>query len=194
MRYVIIAFFVVTSAAAQRFEVLSGKLDALHGITAYNVTFDYAGMQIHGFESEEAFLKSKHDKRKKDIERADKFVEDWYAFREQKYEPAFIAYFNGRFDKGQITMAKNASAKYTLSVKTKWLYPGYGIGMGGEESKVTAILTVFETQNPSNVLLSIEFDKSIGLTNKNYNDFGDRISGAYEKLAKNFAMQVKRFN
>lgn len=178
---------------AQRFEVLSGKLEALQGISEYNVTFSYDGMKIHGYDSEEAFLKEKVEKRQKNPEKAEEFAENWYAFRESKYEPRFIDYFNGRFGNGEIKMGKNPSAKYTLNVKTTWLYPGYGIGMGGEEAKVSAILTVFETANPSKVLLSLEFDKSIGLANKNYNDFGDRISGAYEKLAKNLVMQVKRF-
>lgn len=178
---------------AQRFEVLSGKLEALQGISEYNVTFSYDGMKIHGYDSEEAFLKEKVEKRQKSPEKAEAFAENWYAYRESKYEPRFIDYFNGRFANGEVKMGKNPSAKYTLNVKTTWLYPGYGIGMGGEEVKVSVILTVFETANPSKVLLSLEFDKSIGLANKNYNDFGDRISGAYEKLAKNLVMQVKRF-
>lgn len=91
-------------------------------------------------------------------------------------------------------MLKNPAAKYTLVVKTTWIYPGYGIGMGGEEAKISAILTVCETAHPEKALVSIAFDKAIGLTNKNYNQLYQRITGAYEKLSKNFAMQVKRFD
>ncbi|NUY81367.1 hypothetical protein HUK80_10700 [Flavobacterium sp. MAH-1] len=189
----LLLLFAIGSVSAQRYEVLSGSLEVLGNINEYNVTFSYDGMKIHGYDSEEAFLKEKVEKRQKSPEKAEAFAENWYAFRESKYEPRFIDYFNGRFENAEVKMGKNPSAKYTLNVKTTWLYPGYGIGMGGEEAKVSAILTVFETANPSKVLLSLEFDKSIGLANKNYNDFGDRISGAYEKLAKNLVMQVKRF-
>ncbi len=189
---IFVLLFCVTTVWSQRFDVLSGKIEALKDISDYNVTFTYDGMEIHGYASEEDFLKEKREKREKNPQKAEAFVENWYAYRKTKYEPAFIAYFNGRFPKSEVKMGENPQAKYTLNVKTTWLYPGYGIGVGGEEAKISAILTVFETANPSNVLVAIEFDKSIGLDSKNYNDLSDRISGAYEKLAKNFAMQVKR--
>jgi hypothetical protein len=41
-------------------------------------------------------------------------------------------------------------------------------------------------------LLVIAFDKSIGVV-KDYRVQGDRIKGAYEKLAKNLTLQMKRF-
>jgi len=42
------------------------------------------------------------------------------------------------------------------------------------------------------ILLVIEFDKAIGLQHQIGNTLGDRISWAYEKLAKVFGMQLKR--
>ena len=61
-----------------------------------------------------------------------------------------------------------------------------------EPAKISATITIYETANPSNVLLVIAFDKSIGVV-KDYRVQGDRIKGAYEKLAKNLTLQMKRF-
>lgn len=51
----------------------------------------------------------------------------------------------------------------------------------------------FESGNPQNVLLVVDFKRSIGLELGTFDfDQGYRIAGAYEKLAKNMAMQLKR--
>lgn len=189
MRLLLALLFCV-SGFAQRFDVKSGGFEALKDIAEYNVTFDYDGMQIHGYESEAAFVKEKVEKR--NDEKGEKFERDWYADRAGKYEPRFIEYFNSRFEESEVKATRNPQANHTMHVKTTWLYPGYGIGVGGEPAKISAVVTVFETANPSKILLSVYFDKAIGLENKNYNKPGDRISGAYEKLAKNLVMQIKR--
>lgn len=183
-----------TVVSAQRFDFLSGKLQNLKGISEYNVTFDYTNQKVQGFDSEEAFLKEKMEKRKDKGEAPEKFKKEWYEDRVAKYEPAFITYFNKRFEKGEIKVGRNTEAKYTMDIKTTWIYPGYNVVAGSEPAKVSAIVTVYETKNPSNVLLSLKFDKSIGLPQGQF-DFnqGERIAGAYEKLAKNLTIQLKRF-
>jgi hypothetical protein len=52
------------SLSAQRYKIISGKLDNLKGITEYHVTLDKAGMVVHGFDSEIAFVNAKVEKRK----------------------------------------------------------------------------------------------------------------------------------
>jgi hypothetical protein len=190
----IIVFFLLCSSVsiAQRFEVLSGSLSSLKGIDAYNITFDYSGQQIYGFESEEAFLQDKMAKREKTQGKAEKFRDDWFSARDEKYAPRFIAYFNEHFSKGEIRAAQNAQLRFTMHIQTTWLYPGYGIGVGGEPAKITAVITIYETANPANILFSIKFDKAIGHQDRGFMDPGDRISGAYEKLAKNMVLQLKR--
>ncbi len=148
-------------------------------------------IKVYHFTDEEAFL---HDKMgKREGEKAEDFRKKWFADREAIYEPKFIAYFNERM-KGKVRIGKNPTAPYTILIKTMWLYPGYNVGVGREEAKITAVLTVYETSNPANVLLKVEYDKSIGIepTENSFNP-GYRIAGAYEKLAKNFTMQLKRY-
>jgi hypothetical protein len=185
------------SVYSQRYKILSGDLRNLSEIKEYYCTFDYTGMEVNGYESEEAFLKDKIEKRKKydngqDLKgKAAAFEKDWFEDRKNKYEPGFIGYFNEQLKDENVKITPNPDTKCTITIKTTWIYPGYEVA-NVEPAKISAIITVSETLNPSNVLLSISFEKSIGVV-KDYRGQGDRIKGAYEKLAKNLTLQMKRF-
>jgi hypothetical protein len=178
-------------------EILSGNFENIKGITEYNVTFDYSGVKIDRV-SEEEFLANRMKKREgngKDIE----FKNNWFGDRENRYEPKFISSFNQRFKNGTVKVAKNnPNAKYTINVKTKWIHPGFNVGIMHNSSLIIAVLTVFETANPANSLLSVKFEKVGGkgkfagpLGFLDYNA-GYRISESYAKLAKAFASKIKK--
>ena len=174
---------------SQRFTVLAGDYKNLKGISQYNVTFDYTNLKVHGFETEADYINEKKLKRKDKEGKAEEFEKEWYESREKQYEPAFIAYFNKKFEKGEVVCSKNSELQYTMNVKTKWVYPGYF----SEPAKISAIITFTETKNPSNVLFSLEYEKSIGYEDGDFNGrLDNRITGAYEKLAKNITLQLKR--
>lgn len=96
--FLFLILFTSFSVFSQRFKILSGDLKNLKDITEYNCTFDYKDMEVNGFESEEAFLKDKIEKRKKydggkDLKgKAAAFERDWFEDRKNKYEPGFITY------------------------------------------------------------------------------------------------------
>lgn len=193
MKTMIAVMILVTSTVfSQRFDIQAGDLKNLKGISEYNVTFDYNDIKVHGFDTEEAFLREKMKKRE-EKGRDEEFKAEWFESRSRLYEPAFINYFNKSFKKGEIKAGVFPEAKYTMHVKTLWVYPGYNAGTAIEPAKITALITVKETLNPDNVLVAILFEKSIGLEHELGNTLGDRISWAYEKLAKNLSMQLKRF-
>ena len=174
---------------SQRFTILSGSHKNLKGISEYNVTFDYTNLKVHGFETEADYIKEKKRKRSDKEGKAEEFEKDWYAARGEKYEPAFIAYFNKKFEKAEVVCSENSTLKYTINVKTTWIYPGYF----SEPAKISAIITFTETQHPENVLFSLEYEKSIGYEDGDFNGkLDNRITGAYEKLAKNITLQLKR--
>ena len=193
MKTVFVMLLITATAFSQRFDIQSGSLISLKGITQFNTTFDYSEIKIHGYQTEEEYLLDKMKKRENVAGKAEKFREDWFAYRTQLYEPAFINYFNKSFKKGKISAGVLPEAKYTMNIKTLWVYPGYNAGTAIEPAKITALITVKETLNPDNVLVAILFEKSIGLEHELGNTLGDRISWAYEKLAKNLSMQLKRF-
>ncbi len=174
---------------SQRFTVLTGNYKNLKGISKYNVTFDYTNLKVHGFETEANYIKEKKWKKIGKEGEAETFEKDWYEARENQYEPAFIAYFNKKFEKGEVVCSKNSELQYTMNIKTTWIYPGYF----AEPAKISAIVTFSETKNPNNVLFSLEYEKTIGYEDRDFNGrLGNRITGAYEKLAKNITLQLKR--
>lgn len=192
MKKVIIALLLVSCTAfGQKKKVLSGNFDNLKNITEYNLVFEYDGLTVDKFKTEEDFLA---DKMKKREEKGtdESFRDSWFNDRQKRYEPKFIESFNKRFD-GKVKADKNlASAKYTMTVKTIWIHPGYNIGISRSNSKVTALITVTETANPSNVLLSVNYDKAEGAGAMGYDfDSGYRISESYAKLAKTLASDIK---
>lgn len=184
-----ILFFFTLSVFSQRYTVLSGNYKNLKGISEYNVTFDYNNLKVHGFDTEAEYLLEKKAKRNDKEGKAEQFEKDWYEDRKNKYEPAFISYFNKKFEKEEIKCSENSELKYTMNVKTTWIYPGYF----SEPAKISAVITFSETKNPSNVLFSLAYDKTIGYEDKDFNGvLGERIAGAYKKLAKNITLELKR--
>jgi len=181
--------FISFQGFTQRFNILSGSHKNLKGISQYNVTFDYSNLKVHGFETEADYLKEKKLKRSNKEGKAEEFEKDWFEAREKQYEPAFIAYFNKKFEKAEVVCSKNSELQYTMNVKTTWIYPGYF----SEPAKISAVITFTETKNPSNILFSLEYEKSIGYEDADFNGkLGNRITGAYEKIAKNITLQIKR--
>lgn len=192
MKKMVVALLLISSVAwSQKMKVLSGDFKKLSGITEYNLVFDYEGLTVDKFKTEEDFLADKMKKRE-EKGKDEAFKESWFNDRQKRYEPKFIESFNKRFD-GKVKADKNlTSAKYTMNVKTVWIHPGYNIGISRSNSKVSAIITVTETANPSNVLLSVSYDKAegAGAFGMDY-DSGYRISESYAKLAKELAADIK---
>lgn len=189
--------FVSLNIFSQRLKVSEGKLKNLKGITEYNLTFDYTDLQVPKFDSEEAFLKEKMQKReKKEAGAGERFKKSWFRDREERYEPKFITSFNKRFKKGNIKADKNlSSAKYTMKVHTTKLYPGYNVGVWRHNAEINATVTVYETANPSNIIISGKLkDVQGGGAFGNDYDSGYRISECYAKLAKVLAKYIKKQN
>lgn len=190
MRAKIFLFLLLNSFSpifAQRYKVLEGEIENLKSIKAYKVEFNYENLEVHGFESEEAFLKEKMEKRKANPEKAENFRKDWFSNREKYYNPAFKNYFNSYFKKGEFTIIDDSP--FLMRVNLTWIYPGYAI----EPSKLSATIEFIDSLS-SKKLLVIQFEKVIGFE-KNavlvINEH-ERVIGAFEKLAKNLAIQLKR--
>jgi hypothetical protein len=199
MRKILVVVVVLFSSImlAQRGKILSGNISKLKEITEYNLTFDYSNLNVDRV-SEEQFLIDKMKKRQgngKDIA----FKNNWFADRENRYEPKFIESFTKRFKDSKVKVSKNLStAKYTMEVKTTWIHPGFNVGIMHNSSLIKTIVTVYETFNPENKLVSIEYDRAPGkgkfagpLGFLDYNS-GYRISEAYAKLAKTLAVHIKK--
>jgi hypothetical protein len=193
-RFLPLIVLFIAAAGYSQMKVHMGEFKNLKGISHFNVTFDYTNLQVHGFDSEQAYLEEKMQKREEKEGEAEKFLETWYTDRKNKYEPKFIEYFNKQFREGELSVSRDSTKQYTMHLKTTWIYPGYNVVAGKEPAKISATISVFETANPARILFEVDFIKSIGLEPGTFDfDQGYRIAGAYEKLARNMAIQLKRF-
>ena len=192
---ILLAFVMISSLAiGQKLKVKDGDIKNLKDIKVYNLEFDYTDVQIPKYDSEEAFLEDKMQAReKKEAGGGEKFKNSWFGDREERYEPKFTESFNKRFDDGEITVGLNPDAKYTMMVHSTRIYAGYNVGIVRKNAELDAVITVFETANPDNILFKGEYIKApgIGAMGNDYNT-GFRISECYAKLAKTFAANIKK--
>ncbi|MBF4519187.1 hypothetical protein IRZ71_22780 [Flavobacterium sp. ANB] len=182
---IIVSIIFTSSSYSQRYQIYEGAFENLSNINSFKVEFNYENIQVNGFESEEDFLKEKMEKRKANPEKAENFRRDWFSNRDEYYNPAFIKYFNNYFKKGERKIV--VDSQYLMKVNLTWIYPGYAI----EPAKLSATIDFIDTTN-SKKLLVIHFEKVIGIEKKTIevNEY-ERVTGAFEKLAKNLAIQLK---
>lgn len=192
----LIAFVLIaTIAYSQKVKVTEGSFKALKGITEYNLEFDYEGVMIPKYDSEEEFLADKMAKREeKKPGDGERFKKSWFDDRAERYEPKFIESFNKRWKKNEVQVGKDmSSAKYTMKVHTTLMWAGYNVGVMRKNAKIEATVSVYETANPSNVLWSADYTRVEGGSFGGYDfDSGYRISEGYAKLAKEVAANIKK--
>lgn len=185
--------FVSTLAIGQKMKIKEGNFKNLKGITEFNLEFDYTNLKVDKFKTEEEFLEDKMKKREEKGTDQD-FKASWFADRENRYEPKFIESFNKRFEKEEVKVGKElSSAKYTMKIKTTWIYPGYNVGVVRQPAKLNTTIYVFEMNNSDAPILVVDYDKALGngAMGFDYNS-GYRISEAYAKLAKTLAGDIKK--
>jgi hypothetical protein len=192
---ILLAFVMVSSLSfAQKLKVKDGDIKNLKEITVYNLEFDYTDVQIPKFDSEEDFLADKMGKREaKEAGCGEKFKKSWFGDREERYRPKFTESFNKRFGDAEVSVGVNPDAEYTMMVHSTRIYAGYNVGVVRKNAEVDAIITVFETANPDNVLFKGEYTRAQGNGAMGYDfDTGFRISECYAKLSKTFAAYIKK--
>lgn len=183
-----------TLVFSQKVKVTEGSFKNLKGISAYNLVFDYSNVQIPKYDSEEEFLTDKMKKRdEKEPGTGEKFKKSWFADREERYEPKYVESFNKRFGDGEVIVGKDIDAEYTMKIHTTMMWAGYNVGVVRKNSKLEATVSVYKTDDPSDVLWSANYTKVEGKGAMGYDfDSGYRISEAYAKLAKEVAMNIKK--
>lgn len=175
---------------SKRMEVLEGDFKNLKEIKNYDVVFDYTGVMIPKFDSEEGFLADKMSKREeKEAGAGEVFKSSWFNDRENKYHIEFIDSFNKYARKKGITVSENSGAKYIINIHTLIIYPGYNVGVSSSSSAIKAELSIYDKDNPDILLIKVLYGKSIGDTAYNA---GDRIADCYDTLAAWLYWDIKK--
>ncbi|MDP9957036.1 hypothetical protein [Epilithonimonas hungarica] len=193
-----------TIAYSQKMKLISGDFSSLKDQTEVNVQLVFDKNVI--FQAENFTEAQYLDYKKNDIlnnpkktkEDWEKWSKDWNDFKETKYMEKFLKGINHKSK--NIVFKNNIQSKYTLIVKTIWIYAGWSAGFVMQPAKLTSELKLIETDNPSNVLFSVDSSgiEGVGISenpNSEYMMEYGRISVAYEKtgrlLWKQIAKQIK---
>lgn len=149
-----------------------------------NVVFIYDGMAVGKFENEADYIKKKVTAyNEKEAGRGDRWAKAWKDDRVNRFQPSFVTKFNDMGSKtGTQVEQNNSSSKYVLEVKTIFTDPGYNVGVSRYPAIIDAVCT-FKVD--SKVVGTITVTNCPGQSFGGYDfDTGERISEAYEKLAK----------
>ena len=179
-----------SASFSERMKVLEGDFKNLKEIKNYDVVFDYTGVMIPNFDSEEDFLVDKMSKREeKEAGAGEVFKNSWFNDRENKYQPEFIDSFNKDARKKGITVSENSGAKYIINIQTLIIYPGYNVGVSSSRSAIKVELSIYDNHNPDVLLIKVLYGKSSGDTAYNA---GDRIADCYDTLAAWLYWDIKK--
>jgi len=165
---------------AQKFKVTQGSLSPLKGETSFNVQFTYENMTV-GKKTEVQYVEEKTENyNKKETGRGNKWAKAWVDDREKMFEPKFIELFC----KSNLSISHEPQ-KYTLIFNTSFTEPGWNVGVSRASAYISGVVTIVETENPSNVIAEISVERAPGRDAMGY-DFatGTRIAEAYAVTGK----------
>lgn len=176
---------------AQRIKLTEGDLSPLIGITELNTEFTYDNIKVGEFSNEDDYIHKKtEDYNKKEAGRGDTWAKAWKADRAERFEPKFNLLFTD--NSGGIKADKLPAAKYTLIFKTKFVEPGYNVGVWRKNASMDGEAWIVETADKSKVIAKISVDKAQGRIFGGFDfDTGLRIQEAYADAAKALAKFVK---
>ncbi len=189
----ILIIFCIAPLLSQKIKTASGDISVLAGEKQLSVTFGYENMKVHGYPTEEEFIKNKVKLREEHNPGSGEiFRSSWFADRDTVYAPLFIKYINQALPKKRkITVLRNnPDAKYNLHVQTLWVYPGYNVGFS-QPSKIEVALKLYEIDNPENILWESKSPARIIAKVAPYKR-EERIGAAYGALAISMSWLLKK--
>jgi hypothetical protein len=194
-KLVLSVLFVSSVMTAQNMDVINGDFSFLKDQKEVNVEFDYSKLTLMKENKSEAEYV---EDRAKDLNEKNKNVGDiwakkWKASKELIWNPKFLELVNvvlSKKDKDVSFQEGLTAAKYTLIVKSIWIYPGWDVMMMKQPAKVTTVLKFVETGNLSNVLLEITSENAPGdQWGSNFSN-ETRIGEGYAKTGKSLAQML----
>lgn len=177
------------SATAQKLKLESGSFAAAKAEKEFNIVYDYSDFNVgtgKRAKKESDYVAEKvAEFNQKEAGRGDNWKESWLRDREARFQPKF----EELMAKGGLK--KNSGAKYTLTVKTTMLEPGFSVPMvmtvpaaldckvilseGGKELGVMSI-----TGSPGNAFGGAAWDTGI------------RLQETYAKAGKELAKWIPK--
>lgn len=183
-----------TFAHSQKFVEGAKDFKFLKGQTKINIEYDYENLHVwkrNQTEEEYVGIKVK-EKNEKQAGTGDTWKVNWEKAREERYKPKFEELFNKVLEKASVTAGAGVSgAKYTLIVKTTFIYPGYNIGISKMPSYVDFEFIWVETDNKDKVITKQLMKNAQGSQMMGFDfDIPTRVAESYAIGGKRLAALV----
>lgn len=180
---------------AQKIMVTEGSWSVLKGQKNVNIEYDYSAMEVGDFASEEDYKNKKvKEYNAKEKGKGDKWEQSWERDKTVRYPEKFEELINKGMAANGIKFAQNSDdATYTLIVKTKFIEPGFNVGVASKPAAVSFEYIIVETADKSTFVVKAS-QKFVPGANAMGMDFdtGGRIAESYAKGGKMLAADMKK--
>ena len=180
---------------AQKVNLESGDVAVLSGQKTVNIEYDYSEFGVGKFATEKEYLDKKAaEYNAKEAGKGDTWKKAWVEDRKNRYEPKFEELFNkGLEDKGLTAVHGRPDAIYTFVVYTKFVEPGFNVGVMRKNATVDFEIDLVESANKSKKIAEISMVKVPGGQFGGYDfDTGVRIAESYAKGGKSLAAFLEK--
>jgi len=180
---------------AQKVNLESGDVAVLSGQKTVNIEYDYSEFGVGKFATEKEYLDKKAaEYNTKEAGKGDTWKRAWVEDRKNRYEPKFEELFNkGLEDKGLTAVHGRPDATYTFVVHTKFVEPGFNVGVMRKNATVDFDIDLVESGNKSKKIAEISMVKVPGGQFGGYDfDTGVRIAESYAKGGKSLAAFLEK--
>ena len=176
---------------AQSIKLEKGDFTQLKGQTTLNVEYVYDNL-IVGKKSEDDYIKEKVAEYNKDEPgKGDRWQINWKKDRTNRYEPKFEELMNKYLNENNIKVGADATAKYTVIIKTLVIEPGFNVGVMRRPASINVEISFVETSNKSVDIAKVTMIRVPGSDVFGYDfDVAQRISESYAKCGKELAKLI----
>ncbi|MDR6526341.1 hypothetical protein J2787_001721 [Chryseobacterium rhizosphaerae] len=187
---------ITTAFGQDKMKIISGSLGLLKDQTEVNVELLFENVLFMKENITEAqYLENRKKQVLENPKRGEEAWKKWIAEWEKYKKEDYIDYFAKGLNKSykNISFKKDSSAKYTLIVEPKWIFPGWHAGLTAMTAEITGTIKLVETTNPSVVLAKVELNKFDKFVNNEefVMEYG-RIAAAYESAGRYLGKEIKK--
>lgn len=199
MRKLALLFFMMmmtTVFGQEKMKLVSGDFEVLRDQPDVNVEVKFDNVLFMKENITEAqYLENRKkqvmDNPKRGEAAWNEWIGEWEKYKKENYVDRLLKGLNASGKKEMFK--KDASAKYTLVMNTKWVFPGWHAGLIAMPTQMSGTIQLVETNNPSVVLATVELNKYDRFSGMDVTvmEYG-RLAAAYESIGKVLSRQIKR--
>lgn len=184
---------ILLTGCGSTYQVVRGDYAALAGAKQFNVVYDYSGMSVGDFATEEAYIEDTvAEKNSDEAGSGDTWKAEWLSNKASIYQPKFEKLLNDRLrGKGVQASSGLAGASHTMRVKLLSMEPGWNAGIMRQPASIDLGVTISESSNPGNAIIELRAEGVPGADAMGFDySSSSRLAEAFAKAGKELGAQL----